>query len=75
MNIFKKLNSEKKTTAKLPITPIDLYSRLKKEEKYFHLRGIQEEALNLWNEKREKNDKNDHSNERRCAPYGLKRII
>lgn len=55
MNIFKKLNSEKKTTAKLPITPIDLYSRLKKEEKYFHLRGIQEEALNLWNEKREKN--------------------
>ena len=55
MNVFKKMNEQKKTQTKLPIEPSDLYYRLKKEEKYSYLRGIQEETLNAWNSKR--NDK------------------
>lgn len=55
MNIFKKINEQKNTQVKLPVEPTELYYRLKKEEKYSYLRGIQEEALNIWDTKRSEN--------------------
>jgi len=53
MNIFKKINDQQNSEITLPIDPNELFYSLKKEKEYSYLRGIQEEALNLWHIRRE----------------------
>src|SRR5690554_2852966 len=55
MNIFKnKLKASAKR--KLPIEPIQLYQTCQYKEEYGYLRGIQEEVLNEWHNRREERD-------------------
>ena len=54
-NIFKKkLESKNKPT--LPTDPIDLYQTLYHKDGYAYLRGIQEEVLHNWHQKRDKSE-------------------
>lgn len=48
MNIFKKFNQDQDTDKSLPTDPNDLFYSLKKK----YLRGIQEEVLSEWNNRR-----------------------
>lgn len=52
MNIFKKINDQQKTQTNLPIEPNELFYGLIKEKEYSYLRGIQEEALTSWHNRR-----------------------
>lgn len=56
MNIFKKFNENQDTDKSLPTDPNDLFYSLKKEKEYSYLRGIQEEVLAAWNDRREEDD-------------------
>jgi hypothetical protein len=55
MNIFSK-KLKKEEDKKLPINPIEIFQGLFHKEGYSYLRGIQEEVLNLWHEKRNQRD-------------------
>jgi replicative superfamily II helicase len=55
MNYFeKKLKSS--SPIELPIDPIELYSTCSHNEDYEYLRGIQEEVLKTWHERRDEKD-------------------
>lgn len=55
MNIFnKKLKA--KASQYLPINPVELYQTCPYKEGYGYLRGIQEEVLNAWNDRRAERD-------------------
>ena len=53
MNIFKKINDKQNAEIELSIEPNELFYSLKKEKEYSYLRGVQEEVLKLWHQKRE----------------------
>jgi len=54
MNIFKK-KLENKNKPSLAIDPIDLYQSLYHKDGYAYLRGIQEEVLKTWHQRRNEN--------------------
>lgn len=55
MNIFSK-KLKKEENRNLSINPIEIFQGLFHKEGYSYLRGIQEEVLNLWHDKREQRD-------------------
>lgn len=55
MNIFQK-KLRQISTVKKPIDPISLFTTLYHKEGYGYLRGIQEEVLTIWNDKRTQRD-------------------
>ncbi|HRB71512.1 MAG TPA: DEAD/DEAH box helicase family protein [Flavobacterium sp.] len=55
MNVFKK-KLENKNKPSFPIDPIDLYQNLYHKEGYAYLRGIQEEVLKSWHQRRDEKE-------------------
>lgn len=53
MNIFKTINDQQKVETKLAVEPNELFYSLKKKNDFSYLRGIQEEALLSWHNRRD----------------------